>query len=290
MVDHPANFAALNRALGATGSDEGVFVVRKLVGGTHANTWLVAGEVLGGEAVLREFPAGDTSVAREAQVLLTLDGLDGMAPRLIASGVDDPTPWLMQTRLMGAADITSGTPEVVARELGVALARVHRATDSRKIGLGEVFEMDGGRQEDLTGPAGLAVRRSWERIIAEPLVLTHHDFWSGNVVWDQSHRLSGIVDWNGGSLGPRGFDVGWCRLDLYLLYDERIADLFLQSYEEAFGEVLPDSVLWDLWSVARSQDSVETWVPNYLDLGRADLTAEALRHRHRTWTDSLLQR
>ena len=34
-----------------------------------------------------------------------------------------------------------------------------------------------------------------------------------------------------GALGPRGFDVGWCRLDRWLLHGERVADRFLDSYQ-----------------------------------------------------------
>src|ERR1700722_9680048 len=136
--------------------------------------------------------------------------------------------------------------------------------------------MRGGGLEDLSGPAQATVAARWPHISSEPLVLTHHDFWSGNVVWD-ANRVNGIVDWNGGSLGPRGFDVGWCRLDLYLLYGEEIADLFLHSYEAAFGAHLSDAALWDLWAVARSDDVVYTWAQNYVDLGRPDLTAGVLR-------------
>ena len=33
---------------------------------------------------------------------------------------------------------------------------------------------------------------------------------------------------------------------------------------------------------------VETWVPNYRDLGRTDLTATELRNRHASWTEHLL--
>jgi aminoglycoside phosphotransferase (APT) family kinase protein len=143
--------------------------------------------------------------------------------------------------------------------------------------------MDGGRLSDLAGPTASVVESHWQAILEGPFVLTHHDFWSGNVVW-QDGRLSGIVDWNGGSLGPRGFDVGWCRLDLFLLYDDLVADVFLRAYETAYGTRLPSPALWDLWAAARSHKTVKTWEENYLDLGRHDLTAAALRKRHAEWT------
>jgi aminoglycoside phosphotransferase (APT) family kinase protein len=289
VADLPANLAAVDRAFGHEGIGQGTVALRPLVGGTHAATWLVVVEELGSEAVLREFPAGDDSVAWEAHVLRKLDGLNGLAPRLLAEGVNDPIPWLLLSRLPGKADITSGEPEVVAAELGRALSTVHRVKADQLGPFRNVYEMPGGGLESLSGPVASNVEDSWQRINCEPRVLTHYDFWSGNVVWD-AHRLSGIVDWNHGSLGPRGFDVGWCRLDLYLLYGEEIADLFLHSYEAAFGEGLSDPPLWDLWAVARSDDAVHTWVPNYLDLARPDLTAEVLRQRHREWTDSSLKR
>jgi hypothetical protein len=289
VAQHPANLAAVDRALGNVGQGEGALAIRQLLGGTHAATWLVSIEGFESGAVLREYPAGDASVAWEARVLLELDGLEGLAPRLLAEGALDPIPWLLLSRLPGTADIISGEPESIAGELGVALGRVHRAQEDRFSYFRKVFEMSGGGLDALSGPAASSVKARWHSIIGEPLVLTHYDFWSGNVVWNAC-RLSGIVDWNGGSLGPRGFDVGWCRLDLYLLYDEEIADRFLRSYESAFGEVLPDPARWDLWAVARSDDDVDTWVPNYVDLGRADLTAGVLRRRHREWTDNSLVR
>jgi hypothetical protein len=96
--------------------------------------------------------------------------------------------------------------------------------------------------------------------------------------------------WSGAALGPRGFDLGWCRLDLYLLYDERIADAFGESYQTASAVTVPDLLLYDLWAAARSHRNVESWVPNYGDLGRTDLTAPALRQRHTAWTEHLIDR
>jgi len=102
--------------------------------------------------------------------------------------------------------------------------------------------------------------------------------------------LTGVVDWSGGSLGPPGFDVGWCRLDLYLLHGQDVADVFLAAYDAASATAIPAPQLWDLWAVARSHQMVETWVPNYRDLGRTDLTATELRRRHTAWTEQVLAR
>ena len=50
--------------------------------------------------------------------------------------------------------------------------------------------------------------------------------------------------------GPRGFDVGWCRLDLYLLYGEHIADVFLDSYQTASRSALVIGNSLQAWPAA----------------------------------------
>jgi aminoglycoside phosphotransferase (APT) family kinase protein len=152
-----------------------------------------------------------------------------------------------------------------------------------------VLSRPGGSSAALGGPAADLVAARWETLTRAPDVLTHYDFWSGNTLW-QDGTLTGVVDWSGAALGPRGFDLGWCRLDLYLLYDERIADAFGESYQAASAVTVPDLLLYDLWAAARSHRNVESWVPNYRDLGRTDLTAPALRQRHTAWTEHLIDR
>jgi hypothetical protein len=84
--------------------------------------------------------------------------------------------------------------------------------------------------------------------------------------------------------------LGWCRLDLVLLFDEQIADDFLAAYEAATGQTVGEVRLWDTWAVARSDDAVGSWAPNYLPLGRADLDEDELRRRHAQWTARLRER
>lgn len=289
MVHQPAA-SLLARAAAVAGPSAVVESVRRLAGGTHADTHLIrlSNPVL--DVVLREFPVGDAAAGKEAHVLRELDGLDGLIPRLLASEVDAAAvrPWLLISRLAGRADITPRDPESWAAQLGVALARLHAAPPSRLAGLHGVLERPGASRANLAGPAAEVVNESWALICAAPTVLTHHDFWSGNVVWDDG-VLTGVVDWSGGGTGPAGLDVGWCRLDLYLLFDEHIADTFLAAYQAATGTIT-ESSLWDLWSVARSFNIIESWEPNYQPLGRPDLTAAELRRRHTEWTALLTAR
>lgn len=280
----------MRRAAELAGPSASVAAVRVLGGGTHARTCLITTANPRLEVVLRQFPPGDDAASREAEVLTALDGLDGLAPRLLDHAPDSGTPegsWTLISRLTGAADITPARPSTAAAQLGQTLARIHAIAPRRWTALRTVPDRPGASDETLSGPAAETVAAHWNLLADAPTVLTHHDYWSGNVVWDDG-KLTGVVDWTGAGIGPRGFDVSWCRLDLYLLHGEPAADAFLASYEAASGAALDSRLLADLWAVARSHGYVETWEPNYSDLGRADLTAGELRRRHTAWTEHLL--
>jgi aminoglycoside phosphotransferase (APT) family kinase protein len=266
--------------------------VVRLEGGQHAETWRVDTENPATSVVVRQFPVGDPAPSRERLVLRALDGLGGLAPVLLG-GDPEGRRWKHPTSLIswldGGPDITPTDPTGWARDLGRALATAHGVPVERLLELPSVFDDRGGSMDLLAGPLEAEVRTRWQEVVAAPEVLTHGDYWSGNVVW-RDGALTGIVDWSAATRGPRGFDLGWCRLDLVLLFDERIAGEFLAAYEAEAGQVVGDLRLWDCWAAARSEDTVASWVPNYQPLGRADLDADELRRRHAQWTAGLLRR
>ncbi|MFI0940618.1 phosphotransferase family protein [Streptomyces sp. NPDC021020] len=281
--------AALAWAAETAGSAAPARVVRRLAGGTHAATHLLRTGRPDVEMVLRRFPPGDRAARYEARVLAVLDGLDGWAPRLLDADPDGRRfgePAVLISRLPGRADITGPSAEAAATHLGRALARVHAVPAAR---LGPLRDglAAAGDPARRTGPAAPVLAAHGHRLAAREQVLTHYDYWSGNVLWHEG-ALSGIVDWSGASRAPRGFDVGWCRLDLVLLHGPSAAAAFLTAYERASGETVPDMPLWDLFALANSHASVETWLPNYHDLARTDLTSADLRDRHTAWTHSCL--
>jgi aminoglycoside phosphotransferase (APT) family kinase protein len=282
-VPSPGALAEVRRLAGPSATIE---TVLSLMGGQHAATWRVDTAGPARTMVVRQFPAGDSGAAREAQALRMLDGLGGLAPTLLGSdlaGRWSERPTTLISWLDGQADITPSDPEAWAAQLGRALARVHAVPSDRLSELPSVFDRGSGFPEAVAGPAAQAIRSSWSQVTACPDVLTHSDYWSGNVVW-RNGVLTGIVDWSSPARGPRGFDVGWCRLDLYLLFSEPIADVFLASYQDAIGHPLADVPLWDGWASARSYNGVTSWVPNYAPLGRGDLDERELRRRHAQWT------
>lgn len=280
---------ALEEVRRLAGPSAAVLGSTRLEGGQHADTWKVDTENPATSVVVRQFPVGDAAPSVEQRVLRALDGLGGLAPVLLGADLDgnwSRYPTSLVSWLDGQPDITPTDPKGWARELGRALAAVHAVPGERLAELPSLLDGRGGSEEILAGPLAAEVRSRWSEVVASPQVLTHGDYWSGNVVW-RDGRLTGIVDWSGASRGPRGYDLGWCRLDLVLLFDEQIADEFLVAYGEESGEPVGEMRLWDCWAAARSDAIVESWPPNYLPLGRADLDRGELRRRHAQWTARL---
>ena len=253
--------------------------VRTLPGGTHATTNVV-GTVDGAEFVLREFPPGDNAVRREIQVLAGLGDLGELSPQLLAAdpdgtakvdGIPNGCPLIVTTLLPGRASITPQDPQDFARQLGQALARIH------------FMAVDSSLPELFTEPAATSpMHPVWTELHDEPRVLTHNDFWSGNTVWHEGH-LTGIVDWSGAGRAPRGYDLAWCRQDLVFLYDVTVAEEFTRAYDDAFGSPTPEVARWYQFAALKAYPRVETWAPNYQDLGRIDLDGAGLRRRLTEW-------
>ncbi|WP_226838700.1 phosphotransferase family protein [Brevibacterium aurantiacum] len=246
-------------------------------GGQHATTLLAHdGE---SEFVVRAFPADQDAAVREAEILSRISGLGVWVPQLVAVNSDLGEPVIVTSRVRGAAPDVALSPMAIAGEMAAALIRIH--------------ELDGTGlrpipAEPPRGQSALALRaqREWDTLDIGDPVLTHGDFWCGNALWE-SHRLTGVVDWSGARSGPRGVDLAWCRQDLVLLGSPEAAGVFLDEYERLLGARVDDITAWDVQAAAQAHDRVETWLPNYLGIGRLEMTAELLRERLDGWNSTL---
>lgn len=97
------------------------------------------------------------------------------------------------------------------------------------------------RQKSYALPSWATKLDVWERaieifhgpVLDEDRVFMHRDFYPGNVLW---HRrcVSGLVDREAASVGPRSMDIAHCRINL--LYEGLdTADVFIHEWEHHTG-------------------------------------------------------
>ena len=265
--------------------------MRALAGGTHARTCLIRTVNPEREFVLREFPPGDAAAANETRVLAALDGLDGLAPRLLASDVSNvPSAgsWVLISCLPGIADLSAwpasrrgraarpGTGADPCDGPGPSRWIRERVRPSGRLARGR--QRTGG-QRGYRPPRTSRPRTG--RADALRLLVRQHA-----VEGRRAHRGGGLVRRRPRSARVRCGLVP-ARPVPALRRAHRRRCSWIPTKRRAIL-ALPDRLVWDLWAVARSCEQVESWVPNYRDLGRADLTATELRKRHTAWTHYLI--
>lgn len=111
----------------------------------------------------------------------------------------------------------------------------------------------------------------------EPTVLVHGDLHPGNVL-AEGGEITGVVDWSGVRLGPRGFDVALTRCDLAIHPGGDAAARFLAAYEEAAGLQVAHLCNWDVLAAARAIEWGDGWLDAWTEVG-VPMTAEQVRAR-----------
>jgi aminoglycoside phosphotransferase (APT) family kinase protein len=292
-----AELAPLSRIIHEVADNAQIMRAERLRGGVDALTHAVQLRRGVGPAewlVVRRWKAqtltwNPTAPERVWTTLHLLERHGVPAPRpvyLDAAGALVGEPTLVMTRVPGRATLAPADRSAYVRELGAALAAVHRLSVDEHVGLPRDVVPDlwamtepGGR---LAGDEGAVIL---ERLLRwrpqhERLGLVHGDYWAGNTLWEDG-RLTSIVDWDQAALGDPNADVGYCRVDLALMFGLEAADEFLAAYAQASGSEPPTGGLgyWDLLAAVRALPDGSPWMPGYLDLGRTDLDVGTLQAR-----------
>ncbi|MEK7423976.1 MAG: phosphotransferase, partial [Actinomycetota bacterium] len=184
--------------------------------------------------------AEDSEVAaHEAGVLQLVERIATPTPRLI--GVDPTgecagTPAVLMTELPGRPEFA--TSQRWMRQLVDVLADVH---DIDAVEASMVRPFSVYAQESYALPKWVTRPAVWERaieifhgpVLDDDRTFIHRDFYPGNVLWHR-RSVSGLVDWEAASVGPRSMDVAHCRINL--LYDGLdTADIFTRTWEQRTG-------------------------------------------------------
>jgi aminoglycoside phosphotransferase (APT) family kinase protein len=214
----------------------------------------------------------DFSATREAAILELLAPTPVPAPALVAA---DPgaavcdVPALLLTRLPGGPPDLTGDPGRLVAGLAAALPPIHAVAVPGAAGAAGGGVAAGAAEAAGTGAAAVpAFRRFYEpdRLVppawsARPALwarafelaagpppafrpcFIHRDYHPANTLWEGS-RLTGVVDWIGGSWGPPSVDLGHMRVNLTWDLGLEVADRFLAAHRALTG--LDHNPWWDV--------------------------------------------
>ncbi|MGQ0434568.1 MAG: phosphotransferase family protein [Microthrixaceae bacterium] len=143
-------------------------------------------------------------------------------------------------------------------------------------GWGEVYR----RAAEVVGST-LAARKDFDRVVG------HGDFHPGNLLFDEG-RLSGVVDWSHAWIGPRDFDLSYCRTEVALVAGVEVAERLRDAYERELGAKADDVALWDLACALHARKWSHIWYRDYLERGRDGVTLRHLRSRLQAFTKRAL--
>jgi len=278
---------------------------RRLRGGLSCIAYVITVDTASGlrqRFVVRQYGAEAVSrnprvAEHEAMALRMLSDSAVPVPRAVRvdrDGVFLGSPTLVTTVIAGRSWLRPKDMNEWLRHLAAALATIHRTplehSDMLACWHGTESATDVDRWKMEQSPTCAAV---WAALQAhssasEPdPVLVHGDFWPGNTMW-RRERLTGVVDWEGVCIGPRGYDVGYCRLDLALSFGTEVADAFARAYALASNQDVDDLVYWDLVAAWRALPDPEKWLPAWQAFGLTELSAETVRSRLQTFVDNAL--
>jgi aminoglycoside phosphotransferase (APT) family kinase protein len=245
----------------------------------------------------QEWLEQEPDLARHEAESLEYAGRGGLsAPRLIAydeTGEKCGVPATLMTKVAGAVSLQPKEEHQWLDGMAEVLAKIHRLK-------GDAFPFEYFSYNDaltMDRPLWSKVQEEWMRafyIVAgiRPPTETcfiHRDFHPANVLWEDG-AISGVVDWVNACRGPRGIDVGHCRVNLAQLYGLSIADRFLEAYQRHAGGQFSYHPYWDLLSLTDILDGPPSVYAGWAEFGISGLSDELIRHRLDEYLLSLLDR
>jgi aminoglycoside phosphotransferase (APT) family kinase protein len=241
--DMEPRIAAWSRA--THGERAGVSGARSL--GGHSGVTIGFDVVVSGDTVerlvLKMPPAGvirqnNFDVMRQVPVLRAMAKHDILAPQARYWSEDEGlfgAPYLMMSRLQG-----SSMPDLFGPDAGKGVVDAERQFAEAIETLAQIHAIDPAELADWDAVRlaaaeidhwvkvlkksddpewirkGMAVREQLKRSMPReiPFGIVHGDFYTNNWIFDDG-RFTGVVDWEGASLGPKLIDLGW----VCMMYD-----------------------------------------------------------------------
>ncbi|WP_164670797.1 phosphotransferase family protein [Virgibacillus doumboii] len=217
------------------------------------------------------------------------------SPEIIAfdeTGDECGVPAVLMTRLDGEVELKPADMDDWLDKLAGALVEIHAVE-------AEDFPYHHNSYNDVSTfevPGWSSVPETWKKAInllngPRPQVkecFIHRDYHPANVLWNQG-KVSGVVDWVNGCKGPRGVDIGHCRVNLAMLYGVKTADGFLKTYQHQAGADFTYDPYWDLLSLTDMLVGPPEVYPGWKAFGVTGLTNQMMKERLDQYLVSLMK-
>jgi aminoglycoside phosphotransferase (APT) family kinase protein len=178
------------------------------------------------------------------------------------------------TQLPGRTDASPRDLDDWLRQLAQAMATIHATSPDGASGpVLHAPEAQTWKRPNFSG--GPLVERSFTALEAalprggRPPVLVHGDFHPCQTLWHRG-RLSGVIDWGDLHVGPRWYEVAYCRADVTLLYGVAGADRLLEHYVAITGLEPVDPAAFDLMRGMNARQFGHLFLDAYRAVGRTD--------------------
>ncbi|WP_077324214.1 phosphotransferase family protein [Virgibacillus siamensis] len=245
----------------------------------------------------REWLSEEPDLAlHEAECLQMANYSGVVTPRLIAydeKGHHCGVPAVLMTQLEGEVDLKPEQMDEWLQRLADALVRLHGIPAENFPYLHKSYN----NISSFGVPYWTNVSNTWKKAInllkaprpnsAECFI--HRDYHPANVLWTNG-SVSGVVDWPNGCKGPRGVDVGHCRVNLAMLWGVEAADEFLTEYRKQAGSQFTYEPYWDLLSVADMLVGPPEVYPGWEAFGMTGLTNDMMKERLDQYVVSLMEK
>jgi aminoglycoside phosphotransferase (APT) family kinase protein len=270
---------AVERAINGLDPGADVLDVVELLGGTSANVLRVDYRDAGGEVrhvVFRQHRSAEfkghaarvTTAEYEVLEALWRRGFEVPRPLLLDGSGAVTDPFLLTDWVDGSTGVASSDLGSALTQMADFLARLHDLDPADLDVDLEALEdpvaaVVGYLPDDELGTRIQELLSAGYAHASNPPVLTHGDYWPGNVMW-RDGRLVAVIDWEDARIGDPLADLACARVELRCEYGSeatgRFTELYLRRAAE-LGHPLPleGLPLWDVYVAAAALTTMDLW-------------------------------
>lgn len=105
-----------------------------------------------------------------------------------------------------------------------------------------------------------AISRQIPNLLLTQSVLTHFNYWSGNILW-AGRQIAAIIDWEEAGCGDPAIDIAYCRMGMILQGFPGAADKFVNTCQTLSGyDVAIFCLFGELAPAVRPMVSPSAWI------------------------------